>query len=245
MMQLDTSLSLETYYNSRMEQKAIFDDFANKYDSWFDTPVGSKVKDLELDLLLGFVKPQQGLNMLEVGIGTGLFAMELGKRGIEIVGIDPSEKMREIAKKRGFDVRYGVGEQIPFPDNTFDVVLSMSSMEFSREPDLFVSEMRRVAKPNGTVVVAVLNLWSTYGISRRVRGIFRRSFFNDVHFYAYGELGGLLSRHLAGVEVSSSVFINPSPPRWLLRKANSLEVFGRKHLKPFGALLVGAGRKVN
>jgi ubiquinone/menaquinone biosynthesis C-methylase UbiE len=226
-----------------MEQKAIFDDLANEYDSWFLTPVGRKVFDLELGLLLDSIKPSSGVKMLEVGIGTGLFATEFRKRGADVEGIDPSREMRAIAEKRGFKVHYGVGEAIPYSDNTFDVVLAMTSMEFSKTPALFVREMVRVAKPSGTVVVSVLNLWSFYGISRRIRGFFRKSFFNDAHFYTYIELKHLLSAYLLDVTVRSSVFINPSPPEFILKKADGIERFGRLHLVPFGALLVGAGKK--
>ncbi len=232
-----------------MENKAIFDDLANEYDAWFDTPVGKKVKQFELDLLLSSINPlkksagYKGIKMLEVGIGTGLFAAEFRKVGVSVVGIDPSQKMLEIARKRGFDVQYGIGEDIPFPDDAFDVVLAMTSLEFSKKPLLFVNEMKRVAKQGGTVAIAVLNLWSLYGIARRIKGIFKRNFFNDAHFYTYCELKNLLSKKLKEVNVSSSVFFNDSTQKWLLDKSDSLEKFGRRHLKSFGALLVGSSKK--
>jgi len=230
-------------YNVGMEKKALFDSLASSYDSWFDTPVGQKVKALELDLLIKLINPQRGLKMLEVGIGTGLFAMEFRNYGLEVSGIDPSEKMLEIARGRGFDVKAGVGENIPYEDDTFDVVLAMTSLEASREPSRFLSEMKRVAKPSGKVVVAVLNLLSFYGLSRRIRGLFKNSVFNELHFYTYWEFKKLLQRHFEEVYVSSSVFFNPSPPGFILKKAEAIEEFGRKYLKPFGALLAGSGRK--
>ena len=231
------------HYNVGMEQKALFDSLASSYDSWFDTPVGRKVKALELDLLVKLIDPEPGLKMLEVGIGTGLFAMEFRRLGLEVSGIDPAEKMLEIAQRRGFNVKVGVGEEIPFQDDTFDVVLAMTSLEASREPSRFLKEMKRVAKPSGKVVVAVLNLLSFYGLSRRIRGLFKPSVFNELHFYTYWEFKKLLQSHLEEVYVSSSVFFNPSPPGFILKRAEAIEEFGRKHLKPFGALLAGSGRK--
>lgn len=230
-------------YNVCMERKALFDSLASSYDSWFDTPVGRKVKALELNLLVKLVNPEPGLKMLEVGIGTGLFAMEFRKFDMEVLGIDPSEKMLEIAQSRGFNVKVGVGENIPYEDDTFDVVLAMTSMEASKEPSRFLSEMKRVAKPSGKVVVAVLNLLSFYGLSRRIRGLFKNSVFNELHFYTYWEFKKLLQRHLEEVHVSSSVFFNPSPLKFVLERAEAIEEFSRKYLKPFGALLAGSGRK--
>jgi ubiquinone/menaquinone biosynthesis C-methylase UbiE len=222
---------------------AIFDEYAEHYDSWFKTPTGSKVFELELKTLFDLIKPFQGMKMLDVGIGTGFFALEFANRGVEISGIDPSEKMIEIATKRGLNARLGSGEDIPFGENLFDVVLSMTSMEFSHNPDKFVSEMARVSKPTGIVVTAVLNIFSFYGIERRFRGLFKKTIFSDAYFYNFWELKRLLRRHLSSVAVTSSVFFNPDPPEFILGGAIGIEAFGKKYCKPFGALLAGRGIK--
>lgn len=224
-------------------ERALFDEFAENYDPWFLTPVGKKVFELELDLLNEVIKPEEGKSLLDVGIGTGIFSQQLREKGLKITGIDPSEKMLEIAKKRGFEVKKGTGENIPFPDRTFDFVLAMTSIEFSKEPENFVLELVRVAKPGGKIVISVLNLWSLYGLSRRMKGIFQKSLFKGAHFYSYRELESLLKKYTKYVNVSSSVFFNPSPPQWVLNKAENIEKFGRRHLKYFGALLVGCGIK--
>ncbi|MCL4385288.1 MAG: class I SAM-dependent methyltransferase [Actinobacteria bacterium] len=221
----------------------IFDEYAEHYDSWFKTPAGSKVFELELKTLFDLIKPSQGMKILDVGIGTGIFALEFAKRGMDVSGIDPSNKMIEIATKRGLSAKVGSGEAIPFEDNLFDAVLSMTSLEFSNNPDKFVSEMTRVAKPSGIVVVAVLNLFSFYGISRRIDNLFRKSVFSGSHFYNFRELKKLLRRHISLDEVTSSVFFNPNPPKFVLTKASAIEAFGKKYCKPFGALLTGKGSK--
>lgn len=225
------------------DPKALFDDFANEYDSWFLTPAGRKVFAFELDLLLNSLPALSGIHLLEIGIGTGLFAIEFQKRGAHVEGIEPSPKMRAIAEKRGLEVKYGFGEAIPYPDNSFDVVLAMTSIEFSKTPERFLQEMVRVTKPSGIVAVGVLNLWSLYGISRRVKGLFRKSLYDEAHFYSYRELKKFLSTYVNNVEVKSTVFLSPSPPNIILERANAIEHFGRHHLVPFGALLVGTGKK--
>lgn len=222
---------------------AIFDQYAEHYDGWFKTPAGNKVFELELKTLLDLIKPSQGMRMLDVGIGTGIFTLEFVKSGMDVSGIDPSNKMIEIATKRGLSAKFGSGEAIPFKDNSFDVVLSMTSLEFSNNPDKFVSEMVRVAKPSGLIVVAVLNLFSFYGINRKLNCLFSKSVFSDSHFYSFWELKKLLRRHISLEEVTSSVFFNPNPPEFILKKAEAIEAFGKKYCKPFGALLVGKGSK--
>jgi len=222
---------------------AIFDEYAEHYDSWFKTPTGSKVFELELKTLFDLIKPFQGMKMLDVGIGTGFFALEFANRGVEISGIDPSEKMIEIATKRGLNAQIGSGEDIPFGDDLFDVVLSMTSMEFSTDPGKFISEMARVAKPSGIIIVAVLNFFSFYGIERRFKGLFKKTIFSDAHFYSFWELKRLLRRHLSSVAVTSSVFFNPNPSEFILGGAIGIEAFGKKYCKSFGALLAGKGVK--
>ncbi len=221
-----------------------FDAVANRYDAWFETPEGKKVKELELDLLKEFLEPKKGESLLEVGIGTGLFAEEFRKLGVEVSGVEPSDEMRKVAESRGFFVKKGYGESIPFDDNSFDGVLAMTSLEFSKAPKKFLSEVRRVAKPNGKVVIAVLNLFSLYGVERRIKGLFEKTIFSDAHFYTYRELKNLMNIYLNDVKVNSSVFFPPDPSQFFLCIADDLERFGRKYCKPFGALLVGRGTKI-
>ena len=229
-------------YNLMMEEK--FESIANEYDKWFDTPIGATVKALELDAILGLLGDITNKKLLEVGIGTGAFAVEFKKRGAEVYGIDPANNMLEIAQKRGLIVKFGYGEAVPFEDNTFDVVVSITAMENSKDPDKFVKEMVRVAKPHGTIVIAVLNLFSLMGISRRIRGLFiKDDFYRGMHFYTYGELRGLAKNNICFVHETSAVFFNQSPPQFVLTHAQALEKFGRKYLKPFGALIIIGGKK--
>jgi len=223
--------------------EAIFDEYAQRYDSWFATPAGRKVFDLELRTLFQYIDPCQGKKMLDVGIGTGIFALEFAKKGMDVSGIDPSKEMIAIAGKGGLSAKIGAGEDIPFADDLFDVVLSMSSMEFSPDPDKFVSEMVRVARPSGPIVVAVLNLYAFHGLKRRIKGLFKKTIFSRAHFYSFWELKRLLLRHLSSVEVTSSVFINPKPSQFTLSRAEALETFGKRYLTSFGSLLVGKGIK--
>lgn len=221
-----------------------FNEIASEYDKWFETEEGKLVKQLELKALLDVLGNIEGKSILEVGIGTGLFAMEFRKLNALVYGIDPSENMLEIARSRGFDVKFGYGESIPFEENTFDITLSMTSLENSKFPQKFIKEMVKVTRPKGKVVVAVLNIFSFYGISRKISGIFNKDdIFKGMYFYNYFQLEKLMKNFLCNVSTNSSVFFNPSPSKFILQKAEKLEIFGRKYFKPFGALLVSGGIK--
>lgn len=104
--------------------------------------------------------------VLDVGCGTGNLALCLTQNpGIRAVdGIDLSPRYVEHARRRNHDdrVRFQVGDAcaLPFPDASFDLALSMLTLSFIPEPGRAVREMRRVARPGGTVAAAT---WDTGG----------------------------------------------------------------------------------
>jgi len=107
---------------------------------------------------------QPGESVLDVGCGTGTLALlakeRVGDTG-RIYGIDPGPRQiaraRSKAARRGanIDLRVGVIEQLPFPDQSFDVVLS--TMMMHHLPDDLkrrgLAEIERVLKPGGRVII--------------------------------------------------------------------------------------------
>lgn len=96
-------------------------------------------------------------NMLDVGCGPGTFLARLaaaGHRG-QLVGLDFSEGMVAQASRDfpGIRFRQGDAQQLPFADQTFDVVTARHMLYHVPDPRLALSEMRRVLKPGGTLLV--------------------------------------------------------------------------------------------
>ena len=104
-----------------------FEKYPNRYDDWFEKHkfvYQSEVKALK-ELLLDFKKG------IELGVGTGRFA---GPLNIQC-GIDPSYRMRQIAGRKGIEVFPGVAEKISFKDETFDLVLMVTTLCFLDDVD--------------------------------------------------------------------------------------------------------------
>ena len=108
---------------------------------------------------------QPGEQALDVGCGTGTLAMEVARRvGAtgRVTGIDPGTQQiaraRSKAARRNVPIKFQIGviEQIPFPDQTFDVVLSTLMMHHLPAPlkRLGLGEIARVLKPGGRLVIA-------------------------------------------------------------------------------------------
>jgi len=92
--------------------------------------------------------------ILSVGCGDG-YELELLKReGLEVKGIDVSRRNLRRAKKRGTEVILGFQEEIPFPDKSFDTILSSHTLEHSYNREKTAREMRRVAR-RAVVIVPI------------------------------------------------------------------------------------------
>lgn len=111
-------------------------------------------------LFLDFVEPSGGGAILDLGSGTGSLTRALSERSLtaRIVGIDFSEAYVNHARRSVSHphIEFQVGDAcaIPFPDGSFDHVLSMLVLPFVPDTAAAVAEMRRVTRPGGSVAAA-------------------------------------------------------------------------------------------
>jgi SAM-dependent methyltransferase len=97
-----------------------------------------------------------GTQYLDAGCGAGTAAELAAERGAQVSGIDAAAALLEVARMRvpGADFRLGDLEQLPFADDTFDIVTGFNSFQYAGNPQFALAEARRVAKPGGSVVIA-------------------------------------------------------------------------------------------
>lgn len=99
----------------------------------------------------------RGQRVLDVGCGPGALTAELVSRvGPELVSaVDPSGAFVAAARDRlpGADIRQSAAERLPFADGAFDITLAQLVVHFMADPVLGLSEMRRVTRPGGRLVV--------------------------------------------------------------------------------------------
>jgi len=211
---------------------------AAAYDGWYATPLGQVSDQLEKDLIYRYAHPQPGERALDVGTGTGHLACDLAARGLIVTGLDRSEAMLRAARAKDCRVTWKLGEaeNLPFPSGAFDLVLSVTAIEFVRDPARVLAEMARVTAPGGRMVVGALNARSSWAAARRREARRQGGPFASAHFFAPDEFVTMLRRH-GPTEWSSSVFIGPSGRGlWL---AGLLETLGQRLARGRGALLVG------
>ena len=122
-----------------------FGTVALNYDLYRPGPPES-AKELAGDL--------RGLEVLEVGAGTGKLTRFLLDLGAKVSVIEPDEDMRKVLVRRSPDVRVLLGraESVPAEDASFDVVFSSSAWHWFAQPDA-TNELARVLRDNGTLQV--------------------------------------------------------------------------------------------
>ncbi|KTD53886.1 class I SAM-dependent methyltransferase [Legionella quateirensis] len=166
-----------------IESVKVFNQSADSYDGWFDSH--SAVFQSELDALKKVI-PNSGEG-LEVGVGSGRFSAALGIK----TGIEPAVNLSTIARARGITVYEGVAESLPFQNQQFDFVLFNTVLCFLDLPLTALSEAKRVLKPNGTLIIGMIDknsmLGKLYEATKQ-----ENPFYQHAHLYSVKEVLELL-----------------------------------------------------
>jgi ubiquinone biosynthesis O-methyltransferase len=187
------------------------------YARWRASKVGAITERLERQLILELVGEVRNCRVLDVGCGDGEFALELARRGAIVVGIDSSPEMIEAARSRArphdADVTFeqAMAEQLPFPDEQFDVVTAITILCFVEDAAPVFNEIARVLRPGGRFVIGELGKWSVWAAGRRVRAWLGSRLWRCGRFRTANELRQLAEQ--AGLTVRSlrgAVYY----PRW-------------------------------
>ncbi|MBB6142136.1 2-polyprenyl-3-methyl-5-hydroxy-6-metoxy-1,4-benzoquinol methylase [Silvibacterium bohemicum] len=114
----------------------------------------------EAETFVGRLGITPEMRVLDVACGTGNLAIPAARRGATVTGLDIAPNLLEQARQRAAEEKLaavfveGDAEQLPFPDEHFDVVMSMFGAMFAPRPELVAKELARVCKPGGKVAMA-------------------------------------------------------------------------------------------
>lgn len=123
----------------------------------------SKLNPLRFEYFDRFIPNWQGLKVLDVGCGGGYTCEFLAQRGARVTGMDPSAACIEVAKSHAeemgltIDYHVGLGETLPFEDDSFDVVVCVDVLEHVQSVAATVTEISRVMQPGGLFCFDTIN----------------------------------------------------------------------------------------
>ncbi|MBI3607164.1 MAG: methyltransferase domain-containing protein [Nitrospirae bacterium] len=227
-----------------------FTDLAASYDAWYQTPLGAFAHALEQEAIFGLADVTSGERVVDIGCGTGIYALELARRGLRVVGLDVSFEMLAIAREKcrsaGLTGLWvcGSAEALPFRSASADLALAVTSLCFVAHPDRAVEEMGRVIAPDGRVVLGELNRWSSWALVRRLKGLVTDTIYNRAHFWSRRELERLLRRNrLAPRAVHIVLHIPPIRRITFLKYARVFDSMLRRLLPWTGAFIAVAAER--
>lgn len=220
------------------------------YDAWYETPLGSASDRLERELVFSLLNLKAGERALDAGCGTGIYSAELARRGGRVVALDGSPMMiraaRARAERAGMEAAFVRADalRIPFPDGSFDAVVSVCLLCFVRQSREALLEMRRVLKPGGRVVLGLLNSASPWALIRRVKGLVKESVYREAEFISPSGIESLLrGAGFKEVRVESCLFFLPVNSAAYMRLSGAHERLGRALFPRRGAFLAAVAIK--
>jgi ubiquinone/menaquinone biosynthesis C-methylase UbiE len=211
-----------------------------KYDEWFCTPFGAYADRLEKSLIFRYLGDVRGKRILDLGCGTGNYAIELARRGAIVTGIDASMDMldtaMEKAKAAGLQIAFleGRAEEMPLKAGSFDALVSVTACEFFGDMRMAAGEMKRVIKPDGKIVIGTINKLSLYGVEKKISSIYKKeSSYRNARFNSIFEM----RRFFDVIKWKTTIFALPWMPKRVLAVFEKSDLPLSLFLKPCGAFL--------
>lgn len=167
-----------------------------------------------------------GQDVLDLGCAGGFMAEALAEKGAQVTGIDPAaqaiDAARTHAEASGLQIQYdvGVGEALPYPDQSFDRVVCVDVLEHVSDLTAVLAEVKRVLRPGGVFLFDTINRnpvsrLAVITMAENVLGLLPKGTHDPEMFITPDELRAALSA--AGFAVGKFVGLGP---RGLNRRGN-------------------------
>lgn len=200
--------------STKQEVASSVDELQASYNRLYQEWLGEHRNVGQAKQMLGLMEVKSGL-VLDVACGLGYLLDIAEERGANAYGLDISRMALQKSKqeKPTRKVVEGNGEHLPWPDETFDYVTCLGSLEHFINPELGALEIARVLKPNGKAAImlpnshhvqAIYNVYKTGGILPELQDFER--FATRVEWQAFLEENGLLVQSVHKYNVGFSRF---------------------------------------
>jgi SAM-dependent methyltransferase len=210
-----------------------------EYDAWYDSPRGRWIGDVEFELLCRHLDTTAGTSLLDVGCGGGWFTRRFAAAGLDVTGVDVDANALDFARQRsGPGVSYVEGDarRLPFTDQSFDQVVSITALCFVDDWPRALAEIVRVTRRR--FVFGLLNRHSLLWLDKGRSG--GKGAYQGAHWHTRSELDVALKQlPVEHVKFSTAVFL-PSGKEFAQAVERALP-----NSLPWGAFLVVSGDVAN
>lgn len=200
-----------------------FDEVVNIYDT------NKRLSVIYDELLKENIK---GKHLLDAGCGTGWFSARAVQKGAKVTSLDLGPNLLNQVKKKCKSTRViGSVLKIPFPKNTFDVVVSSEVIEHTPDPTKALAEFYRVLKPGGVLVVTTPN--KRWDFALQIANKFNLRPYQGLENWSdYAEIRKALENLGFTVEEQCGIHAFPFVMKWTYPILDKLHAF-RKILGPY------------
>ena len=169
----------------------MFASIASRYDR-ANTVLSAGVHHLWRRRAVRRAQVRRGLRVLDCATGTGDLAIRFREAGADVVGIDFTPQMIELARAKAPSIRFEVADvtSLPYSSDSFDIVSIAFGIRNVADPRKGIAEMARVVRPRGKVIVLEFG---------RPRG-----WFSLYHKYVLPRLGGIVTGDRAAYDYLES-----------------------------------------
>jgi ubiquinone/menaquinone biosynthesis C-methylase UbiE len=164
-------------------------DISKSSDERLKTSVGRYIFSRQKELILELVAPRAGERVLDIGCGTGEHLQIFREKWCQITGIDCSEEMLEVSRRKlgnHVELKLGQAEDLPFSDDGFDIVTIINALEITVNPRRAIAEAIRICR--GRVFIGFLNKYSFAGTKQRLKEIFGFPLSAKIRFFSIEEI---------------------------------------------------------
>ena len=148
-----------------MSLRDAWDAQAEQWAMWARAPGHDSYWRFHRDRFLELLPAEINGPILDLGCGEGRFARELRSRGENVVGVDASPAMIDLAREADPDGDYRVADAaaLPLEDGAFQLVVAFMSLQDIDDPERAIAEASRVLQPAGALCLPVTHPTSTAG----------------------------------------------------------------------------------
>ncbi len=161
-----------THSRNDEDLQDVYKEWASAYDYDNDHLLGTVSQPLSVQIFQEYMK-DKSVRIIDVGCGTGLVGVELEKSGFtNFDGIDISQEMIDIAKKRGYSKLFigSLNESLPFESNEYDAAFCVGVFTHGHVGSDRLEELVRIVKPGGIICFTINEgVYELYGFNSKIK----------------------------------------------------------------------------